>query len=350
MITPDDPSKRSSDEVSTPASDDVSARKPAKSSSSSAALVARWASLRERLPARAVLIAAGLVVVLAAIVLVLHRREDRDDSDSPIVLRNACDDGKPKACRRLAVMFDTGVGVVKDASEAAKLYQRACDAADVEGCGGLGVLLYDGRGVTPSVSRSIPMLERGCAADIVEACSRLGSAYAEGNGVVRDLTRGSRMLGLACERGSARACGALGTLTSVGVPPIPRNEARAKVLFQRGCTGGDAKSCLDLGRIQVSEPNAPVDQKPAIATLARACELGSAFGCRSVAQLVSRDVVGVARDPNRAAFYASRACDLGDAMSCEKVRIPPMPSASAPLAPDMDAPPNAASSSSPPAP
>src|SRR6188768_2975447 len=53
----------------------------------------------------------------------------------------ACDDGKAKACMRLAAAYDSGLGVAADDEQSRALFDRACKLGDYEGCVSLGVQL-----------------------------------------------------------------------------------------------------------------------------------------------------------------------------------------------------------------
>lgn len=97
-----------------------------------------------------------------------------------------------------------------------------------------------------------------CSAGTAVACK--WRAWDEWGRVRRDPLL--RILDAACGTGDAGAC------TALGVALVPSDEARATTLLRAACDAGQARGCLELGRLQ---------DDPALR--ARACELGLADAC-----------------------------------------------------------------------
>ena len=56
-----------------------------------------------------------------------------------------------------------------------------------------------------------------------------------------------------CEQGKYESCGVLGFMYLTG-SGVAKDEGRGAALFQRGCDGGDALSCVSLGHVYWTQP------------------------------------------------------------------------------------------------
>jgi TPR repeat protein len=83
----------------------------------------------------------------------------------------ACKRGDARACASLGRLYEQGLGVPKDESQAATLFEEACTDGAAEGCVNLGWLYEDGRGVPKDERRAAALFERACRAGMSEACA-----------------------------------------------------------------------------------------------------------------------------------------------------------------------------------
>lgn len=120
-----------------------------------------------------------------------------------------------------------------------------------------------------------------------------------------------------CADGNAIGCFRLGWLTWSG-DGVPHDEDRAMEIYADACTRGAAEACAFRGLHLIDSKDAKADE--IVATLTRACDLGSGAGCAHLAFLYATGTV-VARDDNRATPLYVRACDLGDARGCYNVGL-----------------------------
>lgn len=78
-------------------------------------------------------------------------------------LENSCDNGKAKACRDLAYMYEEGRGkVYKNKYKAIKFYKEACDKNDATACNRLGVIYRDGINVKKSYFKAKKYFDKAC--------------------------------------------------------------------------------------------------------------------------------------------------------------------------------------------
>jgi TPR repeat protein len=117
-----------------------------------------------------------------------------------------------------------------------------------------------------------------------------------------------------CDDGDAGACGALGVLYAYGVAydPLP-DDGRARAAWARGCEGGHAASCTQLGNLDLrsSQP----DPARALPLLARGCDGGDGLGCFLLAGAYERGE-GVTMDLERSGDLYDRSCALGWSAGC----------------------------------
>jgi len=124
--------------------------------------------------------------------------------------RAAADLGSAVALSSLGSLYETGLGVPADLSEAARLYQKAAD----EG--------------------------------ITFAMENLGKLYEDGRGVSQDYARAAELYHQAAEMGSPYAMGLLGWLTLNGFGQ-PKDDVEAARLYRVAADGGVDFAQHDLG-------------------------------------------------------------------------------------------------------
>lgn len=122
---------------------------------------------------------------------------------------------------------------------------------------------------------------------------------------------------LQCSRGDAVSCHNLAELFDRG-QGVPKDPARAAMLFQQSCQGGSADACSDLGAHLRDGAGVPRDEIAAVQLHQRACMAGAAAGCDRWAAALSSGR-GTARDEVRAAALWDRGCRGGHAPSCGKL-------------------------------
>jgi TPR repeat protein len=106
-----------------------------------------------------------------------------------------------------------------------------------------------------------------------------------GHRAERRSRRGSRRARFALARRSgdvalAAACYDLALLSFEG-RGVPLDFTRARELFERACTGGDAAACHNFAVMLSDGAGGPNDRERATAMMRRACELGNRGSCES---------------------------------------------------------------------
>ena len=158
-----------------------------------------------------------------------------------------------------------------------------------------------------------------------------------------------------CDAGDYALCGELanGYLTGefsianapLAVPNVPSPALKAEHpqaapdviqiavgYFIKGCEGGDAFSCYQLGGIYVGmigqAGTVPKNIRTAVRAWRRGCEKGSSAGaaaCFALAMAYQKGSFGIPRTPSKATKYFRKGCDAGNRDACAALEMPIKP-------------------------
>jgi TPR repeat protein len=163
------------------------------------------------------------------------------------------------------------VGVAADRAQAVKLLQEACrddsvyDRRSLQSC-------TDACGAGDAASCQLARLpgkaarlyESACGRGEARGCQALAQMYDRGELGRNQGTAAARFHERACELGLARAC------YDLGVVYVRTDAARAVLLYEKACAGGEAEACSAAGYLlRNGAPNLPPDKARAEDLLAR---------------------------------------------------------------------------------
>jgi TPR repeat protein len=101
---------------------------------------------------------------------------------------------------------------------------------------------------------------------------------------------------------------------------VTRDAAKAVALYTRGCDGGFATSCVNLGAMHFEGNAVPKDESLGARFFLRGCEAGAPEGCLNVS-IAYGEGRGVPKDPVQAFTFAGRACAAGARAGCVRVEL-----------------------------
>lgn len=168
------------------------------------------------------------------------------------------------------------------------LFSQSNEAADVQGS-------TMGRVMLKNSERSDPS-QAGISGESYREAVRL---YQEGRYV-----EAANAHQLACDHFDGRACTDLGVMYRRG-EGVRKNYPRAAELSLRGCHGGNALGCTNLGLMYWSNV-LPKNDKRAVELFERGCDGGDKNGCRALAFMYENGQ-GVPKDITRAAMLYRKA-------------------------------------------
>ncbi len=259
----------------------------------------------------------------------------------------ACERGKATSCFNVGLMYKDGMGVRADAKKAATYLGKACDAKVAKGCMHLGLLEDEAK----AHARALAHFATACQGGEVQACGLQGYKLHHGEGVARDASKAARLFERACKGGVTSSCVSLGVMLMEG-DGVRANAKRALALHKRTCRAGEARGCFyqavlsekkpvfDTRRLKVYVDTCKAGYAPACyragdmlsrgerpepKTIAKmhkkACEGGSAWGCRALGLMYASGPQGVPKDPKRALDYTRRACSMKLESACQELRM-----------------------------
>lgn len=163
--------------------------------------------------------------------------------------QRACAEGRVNACRNLAQM-----------------HQRYCRGGSSWSCNELNSLT----GTTPNVHGD-PRYQ-----DYLVVLQG-------GRGPLAD-TSTLAVFTLACQQGFVAGCGGVGDTYFQGLE-VPKDQQRARLIWEDACNRGHGQSCANLGVMHRLGDGVAKDDAKAVEFMRRACELGNSNACKLVAEM-----------------------------------------------------------------
>jgi TPR repeat protein len=260
-------------------------------------------------------------------VLVMRGKAGRRDvRRAEAVLRKACDGNDPAACHELGALFLEGLPRDDDAAMA--LQKKACDAGHLPGCGDLaGLLLTDGAmrirvENEPDVRAAVSLAQKACEGGYARACTILGNVHWTGKVVPRDQALAKQMLERGCDGGDWWGCTTASSIYDKGWGGGPPDKERAATLnrkafelIQKNCTE-ELDSCAMVARWHAKGIGTAVDREKQRSVLRDACDRGDSASCVELGALLEQDKP---TDIDGAVRLYRRECDDGYGDGCDKL-------------------------------
>jgi hypothetical protein len=229
-------------------------------------------------------------------------------------LEASCKSGSASDCESASFMLENGLAGERDTVRAAQLreraagsglragpdiaraalvYTHACAGAETRdesvACRPSGAAAQ-AVGVVPGarefLADAATALEASCKSGSAWDCNTVGFMLQQGYGGAKDPVRGVQLFDQACKAGVRAAC--------VNLQEYGRAAAAAAVSgtaeeHDKGCSAGDMRSCLLLGRIYETGQGVDKDLIKAIRLYKRACDGGVPIGCGAILAVYEQD-------------------------------------------------------------
>ncbi len=242
----------------------------------------------------------------------------KDPAKAMRLYARACDDGGLEACVTLGERYATGQAPGgRDAKRAAAAYTKACEAGhqgscdgaarmnevvahgwpdewagrcakgDGEACLQLGKAEDEGTlRAGRDVAKAVTHLRQACDKGRDEACAYAAMLYKKGE-VEGGKGAARAALTTGCERGGAVSC------RELGLDLWYAKKRRAAVApLQTACDKGDAVACASVAQIYLSGRGAKRDLAKARVVLERGCQGGQQQACKQLKELDALDAAG----------------------------------------------------------
>ncbi len=250
-------------------------------------------------------------------------RESEDLAPADLAARSdkKCAAGDLEACRKLAIMYQEGVGVSRDPKRALAMLDKACAAGNTAACNNLGLTLGEGSGIDKDAPRAVAAFQRACDGGNNLACRNLGLLLRDGRGVPVDQARAEALLDKACKGGVPFACTNAGDLdAALAAKGGAGRLKQALAHYKQGCDAGDPTGCRHIGIAYLEGKAMPRSTSAAGVWLERACMQDDPIACRLLGALVLQGA-GVTRDYERGKQLLARACDAKDDEACRLLQL-----------------------------
>jgi uncharacterized protein len=167
---------------------------------------------------------------------------------------------------------------------------------------------------------SLPALEDACRRGDGLACAQSAEAYVAGMIVEPDQARAALLYERGCDLRTQRACAGLARALARG-QGLPPDIARGEDLARKACDADEPWGCHELAVMYETVP-ALFDRNPrneqAIVLYQQACDARLTLSCSELAMVFHSGRGGATKDIARARVLLDRACGLGDSMSCRQ--------------------------------
>jgi uncharacterized protein len=236
--------------------------------------------------------------------------------------------GNRLAQYNVALLLSRGLGVEKDAPQAAQWYERAAKSGDEDAMVNLGLMYAAGEGVKRDPARAAQLYRAAAEAGNGMAQNNLGAAYLKGEGVERNDIEALRWLNKAAEQDVSPAQNTLGALYCGGdkrpnpikiddelcnkwiksAVALGNEDAKATLFFltKKSAEKGEPQAMHNLGGYYLQGFGTQADARQGVEWLTRAAEAGLKPSQNLLSQLYARGGFGVAADPKKAAYWKTK--------------------------------------------
>lgn len=179
--------------------------------------------------------------------------------------RSLADGGNAEAAFQIGLLYEHGLGVNQDASQAASWYERAIPSKHNGAMRQLASLYFEGRGVQVDHAKAAELLSVAASQNDAQAKTFLAYMYENGYGVEKNLPIAIRLLQEAADAGHPPAQNALGIMYWRGAG-VQKDNARAYSWWILASEGGDKIASENRERLARSLPPEVRMQGEALAT------------------------------------------------------------------------------------
>ena len=189
---------------------------------------------------------------------------DKDYKLALSALKPLAEQGHASAQSNLGYLYENGLGVPIDLSEAMRWYRQSAEQGNSYSQTRLGYLFERGLGVPRNDTLAAQWFAKSAEAGDEQGQSWLASMYRDGRGVTRNYKEAEKWFSLAAEQGSAWASMNIGLLYTHGGDGVPQDYAKAVDFFRKAADGGDAEALYNLGWAYEQGLGVPADRQQAI--------------------------------------------------------------------------------------
>jgi uncharacterized protein len=201
-----------------------------------------------------------------------------------------------------------------------------CNGGEARACVTLSIRYFGGVGVSRDQKlgdqlwgRAVHLADSACTVGELGGCALAGKGYGSGRGAPLDLARAKMLEERACAGGNPDGCFNIGFASLFGMIGIERDTVRAAKLLEATCAGGHSNACFQLGWNHEFGRTVPRDYKRAVVFYQQACDAAvdatDMIACHFLGSAYDQGR-GVTEDAARAAQLYERVCQGGNGSGC----------------------------------
>ena len=242
--------------------------------------------------------------------------------------RSAAERGEASAQHSLGLMYDQGLGVAQDYTEAVAWYLKAAGQGNADAQSRLGQLYAAGKGVAQDPGQALAWFRKAADQGVAGAQFALGMAYFTGRGVVQDraqadvwLSKAVASYSKAAAEGNAVAQNQLGIMYMSGLG-VARDYSQSVTWFRKAADQGVAAAQFWLGQLYENGSGVAQDYIVAAAWYRKASDQGftnAQYSLGRMQRMGNGAPAGITKDEAIASYkaaaehgHAQAQCDLGE--------------------------------------
>jgi len=209
----------------------------------------------------------------------------KDTAAAAVWVRKAAEAGNAMAQADLGDIYERGVGVETNLTEAVKCYRKAADQGLAMAQTRLGLWCENGGNVPEDYKEAVKWYRKAAEQNSIVAQNRLGSIFFTGRGEVeRDYKESAKWSRRAADQGDAQAQARLGFMYSAGLG-VPEDAAEAAKWYRKAAEQGQLAAQIEMAKMYDSGHGVNKDLAEAEKWYRKAADRGSLEGQRNLGWL-----------------------------------------------------------------
>jgi TPR repeat protein len=235
----------------------------------------------------------------------------QDYSEARVWYAKAMANGAAAAIARTGLLYELGLGVEKSYDKAAEYYRRAIREGDGLGYAHMGYLYETGKGVPRDREQAAEHYRLGMEKGNYLAVTRLGFLYQLGRGVTKDEYKAVELYRQAVDHGQPLAMTRLGHMYNLGLGGLPKDHAKAMALIRESVRYNLPGAFAFMGYMYENGWEVKQDYDEARKWYEKAADQDAPFAELRLG-IMYRDGLGVNRDRQKAMYWLERAASKGE--------------------------------------
>jgi len=235
-------------------------------------------------------------------------RGSAEEADFLQTLRRLAYGGNAQVMGLLGRLYATGIGVVRDDTEAVLWYRKGAEAGNAVAMTALATMALEGRGMPRDAQEGVRWLTAAADKNHLEAMHRLGRLLADGKIVDRNAPEAVRLFSKAAEAGHVSSMVDLGLMYTRG-DGVASDPAKAASWYKRAVDLGNSAAMVNLGLFHAQGKGVALDPEAAVALYRKSVSLGNPAGMHNLAWMLESGKGVERKNPEEAADLMMKALE-----------------------------------------